>query len=98
MKELKDIRSLRGLRHMNQDEQMLIPSGYCVQNEIEGLFPCDPKPLVSKKAADVLQSSLIDGFEAALDQGMQPADALAVVLCWVSSEMVRLHSEQTSGS
>lgn len=77
---------------------MLIPSGYYIQNEIEGLFPCDPKPLVPKKAADVFQSSLIDGFEAALEQGMQPADALAVVLRWVSSEMVRLGTEQANGS
>ncbi len=74
---------------------MLVRNGHCTLSEIEALFPGHPEPLVPKKAADKLQSHLINGFETALDQGMRPADALAVVLCWVSSEMVRIGSDKT---
>ena len=74
---------------------MLVRKGRCTPSDIEALFPGQPEPLVPKKAADNLQSHLIDGFETALDQGMRPADALAVVLCWVSSEMVRIGSDKT---
>jgi len=66
--------------------------------EIDDLFPIPPQPLVPKKAAEVLQSHMIEGFEAALDRGMQPMDALAAVLSWVSSEMARIRVEQASGS
>ncbi|MBI4723753.1 MAG: hypothetical protein HY765_01645 [Rhodomicrobium sp.] len=64
--------------------------------EIEELFPSQAAPLISKKAADKLQSHMITGFEAALDQGMRPLDALALILCWVSSEMVRIRLEGAS--
>ncbi len=73
---------------------MLVRKGHCTQSDIEALFPGHPEPLVPKKAVELLQSHLIFGFEAALDQGMRPADALAVILCWVSSEMVRVGSEK----
>ena len=94
-KEHRGIRSFRGPRHTNQDGQMLIRKGRCSPSDIEALFPSEPEPLVSKKAADKLQSHLINGFETALDQGMRPGDALAVILCWVSSEMVRIGSDKT---
>jgi len=74
---------------------MLVRNGHGTRTDIEALFPGHPEPLVpEKKAAELLQSHLIDGFEAAVDQGMRPADALAVVLCWVSSEMGRIGSEK----
>ncbi len=73
---------------------MLVRNGPCSLSDIEALFPGNPKPLVSKKAAELLQSHLIDGFEAAVDRGMRPADALAVIMHWVSSEMVRIGSEK----
>lgn len=44
--------------------------------------------------ADALQSNIINAFEAAIDQGMRPADALAVILTWMSSEMVRIQADQ----
>ncbi len=73
---------------------MLVRNPHCTLSDIEALFPGHPEPLVPKRAAELLQSHLIDGFEAAVDHGMRPADALAVVLCWVSSEMVRIESEK----
>jgi hypothetical protein len=95
MKELKNIRPLRCDRHKDQEEQMLVREGYCVRDEINGLFPGRAEPLVSKKAADVLQSHLISGYETALEQGMDPADALSLVLCWASTELVRIRLDQT---
>lgn len=77
---------------------MLVRNGYPVRGDIEALFPGQPDPLLSKKAADRLQSHLINGFETALEQGMRPSDALAIVLCWVSSEMVRIGSDKTGSS
>ena len=59
---------------------------------LEGAF--SSVPFSAQKAADDLQSHVICGFEEALDQGMQPADALALILSWVSSEMVRIQSRQ----
>jgi predicted deacylase len=76
---------------------MLVRNGHCTLSDIEALFPGQPEPLVPKKAVDILQSHLINGFETALDQGMRPGDALAVVLCWVSSEMVRIGSDKIGG-
>jgi hypothetical protein len=73
---------------------MLVSKGRCTPGDIEALFPGEPEPLVPKKAAEKLQSHLINGFETALDQGMRPGDALAVILCWVSSEMVRIGSDK----
>jgi hypothetical protein len=58
----------------------------------EEFEPCRglPKPPVSDRVADALQSHLIRAFETAIDQGMQPAEALGVILSWVSSETARL--------
>lgn len=64
--------------------------------EIEDLFPRCPMPLVSEKAINILQSHLITGFEAALDLGLPPQDALAVILSWVSSELGRAEMEHRS--
>lgn len=44
--------------------------------------------------ADVLQSKIINAFEAAIEQGMLPVDALAAIVSWISSEMMRLHADQ----
>ena len=90
MKELKNIRPLRSDRHKNREEQMVARDGYCLWNEIDGLFPGRPEPLIPKKAADILQSHLISGFEKAVEQGLHPADALSLVLSWASSEMARI--------
>ncbi len=62
----------------------------------EELFPCRAQPLVPKIAADTLQSHVISGFEAALEQGMHPMDALASILSWVSSEMGRVRTSSSS--
>jgi hypothetical protein len=48
--------------------------------------------------ADALQSQLINAFEAAIYQGMRPMDALAVMLSWMSSEMMRIQADQTNRS
>ena len=44
----------------------------------------------SDNLADALQSNIINAFEAAIDQGLRPTDALAVILSWMSSEMMRI--------
>lgn len=49
-----------------------------------------PKPPVTDRIADALQSQLIRAFEAAIDQGMQPAEALGLILACVSSELTRI--------
>jgi hypothetical protein len=54
--------------------------------------PCSglPKPPAADRIADELQSQIIRAFEAAIDQGMHPAEALGVILSCVSSEMARI--------
>lgn len=44
--------------------------------------------------ADALQSKIINAFEAAIDQGMRPTDALAAILSWMSSEVTRIQEDQ----
>jgi hypothetical protein len=56
--------------------------------------PCPPKPPVTDRIADALQSHIIRAFEAAIDQGMQPAEALGVILTCVSSEMARIQPDK----
>ena len=46
--------------------------------------------------ADALQSQVINAFEAAIYQGMRPMDALAVILSWMSAEMVRIQTDQAN--
>jgi hypothetical protein len=54
--------------------------------------------LPGDKLADALQSQIINAFEAAIYQGMRPMDALAVILSWMSSEMMRIQSDQANQS
>ncbi len=56
-------------------------------------FPGRSRP--QKKTADMLQSHVIRGFEAALAQGMQPMDALAAILSWASTEMGRIQLDRS---
>ena len=69
---------------------MQVQKGYRLRNEIEGLFSSGQEPAAPKTAAELLQSHLIRGFEAALEEGMHPADALAVVLSWAALEASRI--------
>ena len=50
------------------------------------------------RLADALQSQVINAFEAAIYQGMRPMDALAVILSWMSSEMMRIQADQANRS
>jgi hypothetical protein len=71
-----------------------------LRNEPDASFPEEeyepysgpPKAPAAERLADALQSQLIRAFETAIDQGMKPADALAVMLSWMSSEMARIES------
>lgn len=45
-----------------------------------------------EKSADDLKSSMIMSFETAIDQGLAPPKALAVVLEWAAEESGRLGS------
>jgi hypothetical protein len=64
----------------------------------DDLFPCHPRALAHDKSVDILQSEMISGFEAALDEGMQPIDALDFIICWVSREMFRIRMDRTGSS
>jgi hypothetical protein len=77
---------------------MLVRNGYRVRCDIEALFHAKPEPQLPRRAADILQSHLINGFENAVEQGMPPADALAVVLGWVCTEMVRIGADKAGNS
>jgi len=61
--------------------------------EVDSLFPGNPKPLIAEHVSDMLQSQLTNAFEAALCQGVQPTDALAIMLSWMSCEMMRIQSD-----
>lgn len=74
----------------NQPKLVILQGEHRSRNEIEQLFAPRYVTAVPKKGADMLRSYLISGFEMALDQGMHPADALAIVMRWASSEMARL--------
>ncbi len=63
-------------------------------DRIDELCPRKPKSPVPDKVADALQSQVINAFEAAIYQGMPPADALSVILSWVSSEIARVQMER----
>jgi hypothetical protein len=54
--------------------------------------PCSglPKPPATDRIAEALQSQIIRAFEVAIDQGMQPVEALSVILSCVSTEMGRI--------
>ncbi len=60
------------------------------QNDVEDLFTSNPGPLRPKKAIDILQSHLIAGYEAAIDQGVRPQEAVISVLDWATTELQRI--------
>ena len=66
-------------------------------NKIDDARTGEPR-LSGDKLADALQSQIIDAFEAAIYQGMRPMDALAVILSWMSSEMMRIQADQANRS
>ena len=59
-------------------------------SKLDELFPDNPATSAHAKAADVLLSHMIMGFEESLDLGMPPMDALSQILHWVSAEMTRI--------
>ena len=63
------------------------------ESESEGSGAGSPH-LPADKLADALQSRVINAFEAAIDQGMSPTDALAAILAWMSTEMMRIQADQ----
>ena len=63
------------------------------QNEPDNDNP-DNQTSGNGNPTDALQSKIINAFEAAIDQGMRPVDALAVILSWMTSEMVRIAADQ----
>jgi hypothetical protein len=66
---------------------------------IESMLPtCCPSPCADEEAADVLRSSVIEGFEKAIDLGVPPVQALAYILDWVSDEMARVRAAPVSAS
>ena len=67
------------------------------QNETDDCHTGKPR-VPGDKLADALQSQVINAFEAAIYQGMRPMDALAVMLSWMSSEMMRIQAEQANRS
>ena len=67
-------------------------------NEIEELFSRNIKPGMSKKASDVLLSNIINAYEAAVDEGIDPIDALSMIVGWVSTEMARVRFNQGAES
>ena len=77
---------------------MLHGNQHNLTRAIEALFPREPEPLLPRRAADRLQAHLIRGVETAIEQGMRPADALAAVLCWVSTEMSRIGPDRAGNS
>ena len=67
------------------------------QNETDDCCPGEQR-VPGDKLADALQSQVINAFEAAIYQGMRPMDALAVILSWMSSEMMRIQADQVNRS
>ena len=67
------------------------------QNKTDDVRTGEPS-LPGDKLADALQSQIINAFEAAIYQGMRPMDALAVILSWMSSEMMRIQADQANRS
>ncbi|MBT3069969.1 hypothetical protein KKP04_03685 [Rhodomicrobium sp. Az07] len=55
-------------------------------------------PRADEEAVDVLRSSLIEGFEKAIDLGVPPLQALAHILDWVSDEMARVKAAPVAAS
>jgi hypothetical protein len=72
----------------------------CLTSHIKTDDDCHPgEPRApGDKLADALQSQVINAFEASIYQGMRPMDALAVILSWMSSEMMRIQADQANRS
>ncbi len=64
-----------------------------ILSEVDEMSAGNAEP-PADKATEILQSQLINAFEVAIYQGMQPMDALAVILSWMSSEVMRIQSDQ----
>jgi hypothetical protein len=62
--------------------------------DVDDLFPDLPEKAGPDKAADLLLSHIIVGFEESLRAGMPPMEALAHVLRWVGREMARVDIAQ----
>jgi hypothetical protein len=54
------------------------------------LFGDIPKQIYPADVADAFKSCLIEGYERAVESGLQPLDALAIVLIWAADEIRRL--------
>lgn len=59
-------------------------------SKLDELFPDRQDAAPHAKAADVLLSHMIAGFEESLGLGMPPMDALCQILYWVTAEMSRI--------
>lgn len=66
------------------------------QHDIEDDWLDNPLMLGDKPRIETqaLQSKVTEAFEAAIEQGMPPIDALATILFWISSEMARIQTDQ----
>ena len=51
----------------------------------------DDRP--APQARNALESALIAGYERALEQGLTPSHALAVILSWAAEERDRLYAD-----
>ena len=61
---------------------------------IEGLLPIMPSAALSSEP-DVFRSALIVCFEEAVERGLSPKDAIAIVLDWVAGECARLKTSSS---
>ena len=67
------------------------------QNKTDDCRTGEPR-VPGDQLADAWQSQIINAFDAAIYQGMRPMDALAVILSWMSSEMMRIQADQANRS
>ncbi len=62
------------------------------------LFRGTPKQLCSEELINNFEGRLIEDYERAVEEGVPPLDALAVVLAWVAAETRRLDPTGSSPS
>ncbi len=55
------------------------------------LFRGIPRASYPDGVADAFESCLIEGYERAIESGIQPRDALSIVLIWAADENRRLN-------
>ena len=85
------------LRHKTNEMGTCHYANPAIHNPMNLTIICPGKPrLPQDKLADALQSEIINAFEAAIEQGMSPMDALAAILSWMSSEMTRIQADQAN--